>query len=133
MKISHALSLAEKRKLRVRGKLHGTAERPRLTVFRSNQYTYLQAIDDDAGQVLAAANELSLSKGTTTAKAGSASGRKAGLTGTKKERAEQVALAIAEQLQKAKITKLTFDRGSYTYHGRLQVVADALRKAGIEV
>lgn len=122
MKVTHSLTLAEKRKLRVRGKLHGTAERPRLTVFRSNHYTYLQAIDDDAGKVLAAANELSLTKG-----------KKTSLTGTKKERAEQVALAIAEQLQKAKITKLTFDRGSYTYHGRLQVVADALRKAGIEV
>lgn len=121
MTLTHHQTPAQKRKLRVRGKLHGTALRPRLTVFRSNKYTYLQAIDDTTGKVLAAANELSLRKG------------KAGLAGTKKERALHVAEAIVAQLKKAKITKLAFDRGSYTYHGRLQVVADALRQAGIEV
>lgn len=122
MAITHNQSRAVKRKQRVRAKIHGTAERPRLTVFRSNQFTYLQAIDDDKGVTVAASNELNMAKG-----------KKGGLTGTKKERAEQVAAALATKLKEVKVSKLAFDRGSYTYHGRLQVVADALRKAGIEV
>ena len=122
MAIAHNQSRAVKRKQRVRAKIHGTGVRPRLTVFRSNQYTYLQAIDDDKGLTVASANELNLNKSS-----------KKGVTGTKKERAEQVATVLATKLQAANVTKLAFDRGSYTYHGRLQVVADALRKAGIEV
>lgn len=96
--------------------MHGTAERPRLTVFRSNQHVYVQAIDDEAQRTLAAANDAA---GT--------------VTGTKTERARQVAQALNKQLQKAKITKLIFDRGSYKYHGRVKAVAEALREAGIEV
>lgn len=97
-------------------KMRGSQERPRLTVFRSNQHLYVQAIDDVAGKTLASAND-------AVAKA----------TGTKTERAKQVAQALLKQLEKAKITKLIFDRGSYKYHGRIKAVAETLREGGIEV
>jgi len=112
--------LAAKRKARVRGKLHGTAERPRLSVFRSNKYTYLQVINDETGTVIAVAND------KMAAKQGS-------VTGTKSEKAKSLAENLANDLKKKKVTKLSFDRGSYRYHGRLKIVADAVRSAGIEV
>lgn len=113
---------AKQRAKRVRGKMHGTAERPRLTVFRSNQHTYLQAIDDDKGETVAAINSLMLKKDATKKAAG-----------TKSERAQKLATEISKQLKKKKITKVVFDRGSYRYHGRLKTIADAVRAEGIEV
>jgi len=115
-------ALAAKRKARVRGKLFGTAERPRLTVFRSNKYTYLQVINDETGVVVAAANDKSLAKASKKA-----------LTGTKSDRAAAAATSLAEQLKASNVSKLAFDRGSYRYHGRLKMVADTVRAAGIEV
>lgn len=120
-KINQNVTLAEKRARRVRGKIHGTAERPRLTVFRSNKYTYLQAIDDNAGKTLAAANDLSVTK----------TGVK--LEGKKTENAVTITQELVKQLKSKKITALTFDRGSYRYHGRLKLVAETLREAGIKV
>ncbi|MBD3279091.1 MAG: 50S ribosomal protein L18 [Candidatus Pacebacteria bacterium] len=116
--IKHNLTLAAKRKRRVRGKLHGTALRPRLTVFRSNKHIYLQVIDDDQGQTLASATD-----------AGKANQHQ----GTKTVKAQQVAQDLAKQLQKKKIKQLIFDRGAYRYHGRIKAVAETLREKGIKI
>lgn len=113
---------ATQRQKRVRGKLFGTAERPRLTVFRSNKNTYLQVIDDEAGKTIASTNDLQLAKKDAKA-----------MQGTKTERAQKMAAELVGQLKKLKVTKLCFDRGSYRYHGRLKAVADVVREAGIQV
>ncbi len=110
-----------KRKKRVRGKISGNQDRPRLSVFRSNKYTYLQVIDDQHGKTLLAMNDKMLSKGKKTVK------------GSKTERAKQVTEELAKQLKKKNIEKLAFDRGSYKYHGRVRVVAETLREADIKV
>lgn len=120
-KINQNLTLAEKRARRVRAKVRGTAQRPRLTVYRSNKYTYLQVIDDEAGKTLASANDLSVKKVDVK------------VDGKKIENAVVVAQELAKQLKAKKITALRFDRGSYRYHGRLKAVADTLRETGIEV
>jgi large subunit ribosomal protein L18 len=114
--------LAKQRAKRVRGKMSGTAERPRLSVFRSNKFIYVQAIDDAKGVVVAVANELQLAKKNKKA-----------LTGTKIERAQEVATVIAAQLKTKKISKVCFDRGSNRFHGRVKAIADTVRAAGIEV
>jgi len=118
MKVNHSLTSADKRKLRVRSKVRGTAERPRLHVFRSNIATYLQVIDDVAGKTLAAAAsvELNVKKGTT-----------------KTQRAEAAALELAAKLKKVKVSRLVFDRGSYKYHGRVKAVAETMRAQGFEL
>ncbi|MBP7875533.1 50S ribosomal protein L18 [Candidatus Woesebacteria bacterium] len=104
---------------RVRAKLHGTAVRPRVTVFRTNQYIWVQVINDDAGTTLASANDrvLRLKKGAPT----------------KTETATLVGSTIAESLKTLKIEQAIFDRGHYRYHGRVAAVAVALREAGIQV
>ena len=106
-----------RRKLRVRKKIYGTPERPRMTVFRSNKHTYIQIIDDTTGRTLAAASnkekELASVK-NTVAEAG------------------KIGETIAERLKKANITKVVFDRNGYLYHGVIKAVADGARKAGIE-
>jgi len=104
----------ERRLRRVRSKLHGTAARPRLSVYRSNEHVYIQAIDDDARTTLAAAFDK-------------------GAAGTKVERAEAAAKQVAEQLKKAGVKQVTFDRGYYRYHGRVKTVADTMRQEGIEL
>lgn len=115
--IKHNETLAEKRKKRVRSKMMGTAERPRLTILRSNEHISLQAIDDEAGKTLAAASDLGKTK----------------IAGTKSERTAKVTAELVKGLKKANISKLQFDRGSYKYHGRVKVVAEALRAEGINV
>jgi large subunit ribosomal protein L18 len=116
--IVHNVSLAEKRKRRVRGKLFGTEQRPRVTVLRSNQHTYLQAINDEVGVTIAAVND---------------GGKTPKFTGTKTERAVAAAKALAELLKKQKVAAVVFDRGPYRYHGRVRAVADALREAGVNL
>jgi large subunit ribosomal protein L18 len=110
------LTTKQRRKITVRKKLHGTADRPRLTVFRSNQHIYLQLIDDDAGLSLASASSASKEKK---------------YTGTKTEKAGQVAKELAQLIKKKKIKQIVFDRGPYKYHGRVKAVAEQLREAGI--
>lgn len=104
---------------RIRAKLHGTAVRPRVTVFRSNNYIWVQAIDDNTGKTLAAANDraLRLKKGSST----------------KTATATQVGTTVGEALKTLKITQAIFDRGQYRYHGRVAAVAVALREVGIQV
>lgn len=118
MAINHTHSLADKRKLRVRGKLHGTTERPRLTIYRSNKHTYLQAVDDVTGKTVASAHD---------------AGSDNKVTGTKTDRARQAAESLGAALQKAGVKKVVIDRGQYKYHGRIKAVADAIRATGIEV
>lgn len=109
----------QQRARRVRAKLHGTAERPRITIFRSNQYIWVQAINDDAGTTLVSANDrtLRLKKGAPT----------------KSETATQIGTTVAQELKALKIEQAIFDRGHYRYHGRVAAVAVALREAGVQV
>jgi large subunit ribosomal protein L18 len=108
-----------RRHRRVRKKIHGTAARPRLAVFRSNKHLSVQVIDDDAGVTLAAAstNEADL--------------RSAG-SGSSVEAAARVGQLIAERAKAAGIDKVVFDRGGFAYHGRIAAVATAAREAGLE-
>ena len=103
-----------RRKARTRAKIHGTAERPRLAVFRSNTNMYAQIINDDKGTTLAAAD-------TRTAK-----GK------TPVERAKEVGLEIAKKAAAAKVTKVVFDRGGYIYTGKIKLIADAAREGGLQ-
>jgi large subunit ribosomal protein L18 len=108
-----------RRHTRVRKKVRGTAERPRLAVFRSNKHITAQVIDDTTGRTLASA--------TTTA----ADLRSAGGTGNK-DAATTVGRLVAERAKAAGIAKVVFDRGGFLYHGRVAAVADAAREAGLE-
>ena len=102
-------------KLRVRGKVTGTAERPRLTVFRSNKQIYAQVIDDLTGKTLVAASSLKISE-----------------KAPKKEIAAKVGELIAKSAQEAGITTVVFDRNGYLYHGRIKELADAARNGGLK-
>ncbi len=117
--IKHHHNSAIKRKQRVRSKMFGTASKPRLSVYRSNEHIYLQVINDQANQTLVSMNDKNLA---ATAK-----------KKTKTEQAGMVAELIAQELNKRKIEAVIFDRGQYKYHGRVKAVAEALRSAGIQV
>ncbi len=108
-----------KRHDRIRRKLAGTAERPRLGVFRSNKHIYAQITDDQTGAVLAAASTLSK---TVRAKVKRSSNIDA---------AKAVGAAIAELAKAKDIIKVVFDRGGYIYHGRVKALADAAREKGL--
>ena len=101
-------------KTRIRGKISGTAQRPRMTVFRSNKQIYVQLIDDIAGKTLAAASSRSIEGGN------------------KEEQAAQVGAEIAKKAQEAGITTVVFDRNGYLYHGRIKELADAARNGGLK-
>jgi large subunit ribosomal protein L18 len=103
---------------RIRHRVRGTEQRPRLAVFRSLKHIYAQVIDDRRGHTLAAA-----SSGEKKAAAGNG-GNVAG--------AKQVGKLIAERAKAGGITKVVFDRGGYLYHGRIKALADAAREAGLE-
>ncbi len=100
---------------RTRAKLHGTAERPRLSVHMSNLHITAQVIDDDSGKTLAYATTI---------------GQK--LTGSMTERAAKIGTEIAKKAKTAKVSKVVFDRGSKLYAGRMSALADAARKEGLE-
>ncbi len=101
-------------KTRIRGKVSGTAERPRMTVFRSNKAIYVQLVDDLAGKTLCSAS----SKGMTE--------------GTKSQISEKVGEAVAKKAMEMGITQVVFDRNGYLFHGRVKSLADAARKAGLK-
>lgn len=105
----------EFRAKRTRAKIHGTAERPRLSVNFSNQHIVAQIIDDDKGVTLAYATTV---------------GSK--MTGSKVEKAEKIGTEIAKKAKSAKISKVVFDRGSKLYAGRMHALAEAARKEGLE-
>lgn len=107
-----------KRHLRIRKNVNGTAEKPRLNVFRSNKQIYAQVIDDVNGKTLCSASsldkELALTNGATV------------------EAAAKVGALVAKRALEAKIKNVVFDRGGYQYHGRVQALAEAAREAGLE-
>lgn len=102
-------------KAHIRRTLKGTAERPRLTVFRSNAQIYAQVIDDTVGKTLASASSLAIKDKMT-----------------KKEQAAKVGELIAQKAQESGITAVIFDRNGYLYHGRVKELADAARKGGLK-
>lgn len=102
-----------RRHTRVRGKVAGTEARPRLAVFRSNTALYAQLIDDNAGVTLASANSLKMAKGTMT------------------EKAASVGEALAAAAKAKGITQVVFDRGGFTFTGRIKALAEAARKGGL--
>lgn len=106
---------------RVRNRVTGTAERPRLAVFKSGRFVYAQLIDDQAGATLAQANS------TESALRGRADGG-----GKSKAAARVIGEAIAERAQEKGIKKCVFDRGGYIYHGRVKELAEGARSKGLE-
>jgi large subunit ribosomal protein L18 len=105
----------QRRHRRVRGKIFGTAERPRLVVFRSNRGIEAQLVDDLEGKTLAAASWLNLKS----------------FSGSKTEQAAEVGKLLAANAKKAKVESVVFDRGGYLYHGRVKALADAAREGGL--
>ncbi len=123
MKIKTKEDRRQRIKLRLRKRIHGTAERPRITVFRSLNHIYVQAVDDMAGQTIASAATTDPKlKGTMPKQA--RGGNRAG--------AEAVGNAIAARLLEKGIKAVVFDRNGFLYHGRIRAVAEAARKAGLE-
>ena len=110
-------------KLRLRKRLAGDQDRPRLTVFRSLAHTYVQVIDDMTGKTVASA---------ATTEAALKSGLSGKTRGGNKAGAELIGRTIAERLIDKGIKKVVFDRNGYLYHGRIRAIADAARKAGLE-
>ena len=110
----------ERRHRRVRKKVFGTADRPRLNVYRSSKHIYAQVIDDTVGHTLAAASTVDVEL------RGDANGK------TKSEQAELVGKLIAERAVDAGIKSVVFDRGGNQYHGRVKALASAAREAGLD-
>ncbi len=110
----------ERRKLRIRRRVSGSVERPRLTVFRSAKHIYAQVIDDVSGSTLAHASTLSADVRGETAEC------------NKSDAAKKVGAAIAKALLAKGVDKVVFDRNGYLYHGRIQALADAAREAGLK-
>jgi large subunit ribosomal protein L18 len=111
------LARRQKIRRRIRGKISGTAQHPRLSVFRSNRDIYVQLIDDAAGNTLAAAS--TRDKGFTR-------------TGNKVEQSKAVGVAIAKIASEKGISDVTFDRGGFLYHGRVKAVAEGAREGGLK-
>lgn len=99
---------------KIRKKIYGTGEKPRLAVYRSNQHIYAQAINDQEGKTLVHENDLNMEKAT------------------KGQKAYNVGKSLAEKLLKLKIKKVVFDRGGFVYHGRINMVAKGAREGGLE-
>jgi large subunit ribosomal protein L18 len=119
MKLTRKESI-QRRHRRVRKKVNGSAERPRLAVFRSHQHIYVQVIDDIQQHTLAAASSLEPDMRAKLA------------SGSTKDAAAQVGKLVAERAIAQGIQKVVFDRGGNIYHGRIQALADAAREAGLE-
>lgn len=115
------LSPRKRRHVRVRAKVSGTAERPRLNVFRSSAHIYAQVIDDTAGRTIVAASDLE-----------DAVVQQAGDGANKTARASAVGQAIAQRAKDAGIADVVFDRGGFLYHGRIKAVADGAREGGLK-
>lgn len=110
----------ERRKRRVRAKIFGTAERPRLNVRRTNAHIYAQLVDDNAGKTLCSASTIDPEFKAT------------GKIGSNKEAAELVGKLVGERALAKGITEVTFDRGGHLYHGRVKALADGARAAGLK-
>ena len=113
----HITEKRDQRKRRTRSKIFGTAERPRVSVFRSNRYLHAQLIDDEKGHTLVSAS----SRGLNAKK------------GKKTDQAREVGRMLAEAAKKIGLARAVFDKGAYRYHGRVRAVAEALREGGIAI
>jgi large subunit ribosomal protein L18 len=113
----------ERIKFRIRKRMRGTSERPRLTVYRSVSHIYVQVVDDLAGATIASASSVE-----PTVKAKLTGDARAG----NKKGAELIGQTIAERLKDKGITRVVFDRNGFLYHGRVRAVAEAARQAGLE-
>ncbi len=102
---------------KIRSKIHGTADRPRLFVFKSNQHIYAQLINDEKAKILASASDKDL-KGSKNAK--------------KSEMAKEVGMIIAKKAIENKVEKVVFDRGGFIFHGRIKAVADGAKEGGLQ-
>ena len=116
MAVATKEQLRQRRRRRIRGKVHGTAERPRVAVYRSNLGISAQLVDDDAGRTLAAASWQMLKK----------------FKGSKTEQAAEVGKLLAAGAKLAGVERVVFDRGGYLYHGRVKALADAAREGGLQ-
>ena len=112
------LSRIDRRKKRVSANIHGTSERPRISVYRSNKYIYAQAIDDIAEKTVAATDSIAIKSKDKQ---------------TKTETAKAVGIKLAELLTELKITKAVFDRNRFAYNGRVKALAEGLREGNIQV
>jgi len=116
MAVATKEQLRQRRRRRIRGKVHGTAERPRLAVFRSNLGIAAQLVDDDAARTLAAASWQQLDK----------------FKGSKTDQATEVGKLLAANARAAGVERVVFDRGGYLYHGRVKALAEAAREGGLQ-
>jgi large subunit ribosomal protein L18 len=117
MSVATSRQLRERRHRRIRGKVAGTAERPRLAVFRSNLGISAQLIDDQSGRTLAAAGWQHLKKS---------------FKGSKTDQAREVGKLLAANAKKAEVETCVFDRGGYLYHGRVKALAEGAREGGLK-
>lgn len=123
MKINTKKDRRHRIKLRLRKRVNGTSERPRLSVFRSVGHVYVQVIDDAQGVTVVSASSLEPSvKAALTD----------GVRGGNVAGAKAIGTLVAERLKEKGITRVVFDRGGFLYHGRVKAVADAAREAGLE-
>jgi large subunit ribosomal protein L18 len=121
-----------RRHKRVRAKISGTIESPRLCVFRSNKYIYGQLIDDEKGKILASANDLKIKSKPSPSDSKAASEKKEKQILGKIAMAREVGKMLAEKALAKKIEKVIFDRGGYKYHGRVKALADGAREGGLK-
>ena len=120
MKAQDKVKARKNRHRRVRKKIVGAPERPRLAVYRSNRHVYAQLIDDAAGRTVASASTM-----------GSGDGEGAG--GAPKDRARAVGRALAARALQAGVNRAVFDRGGFRFHGRVKAIADGAREGGLEL
>lgn len=115
--VKHRNSNRNKRKLRIRSKIRGTPERPRISVYKSNKYTYAQLVDDVSGRTIVTVSDKvkDLHKGRTKSAA-----------------AFEVGKLLAEKAKESKVKSAVFDREGYRYHGRIRSVAEGAREGGLE-
>jgi len=142
MSVRHYKNKRERRHLRVRGKVRGTAARPRLSVFRSNRHIYAQLIDDEKGETLVACNTKTLNgRKRPTQKHGDSprlsvpersEGFRVSVLQGKVKTAYEVGQVLAKKALKKGIKKAVFDRGGYKYHGRVKALAEGARAGGLE-
>ena len=121
LKYRKALTRRQRRHVKVRARVSGTAARPRLCVFRSSAHIYAQVIDDQQGHTLVAASDLEESVR-----------ERAGDKSTKSDRARAVGEVVAERAKEAGIEAVVFDRGGFLFHGRVKAVADGARSTGLQ-
>jgi len=117
MKQVHTHNNKQRRKLRTRGRIKATSDKPRMSAHRTNQHIYVQIIDDITAQTIAASSDKQLKP----------------VKGTPVEIASLVGKDIAQKAQKAGIKQVIFDRGHFAYHGRIKAVAEAAREAGLKL